>query len=332
MQAAKRKRAPRSPRRAKAGIKTWPLYILFFAFLGLYIYTQGNGISVAFGAVDIFLIVTIIVLDFASSGRESGYFKSLMEIAIAIVIIAAFFFSLRFILKTPDPLDVVPSCSMLPALQRGDLIVLQGRELAELKAPIVNVTAGQLSAMGSGSEALVCLAYSMHGGSTSLSQYYLPGYDIGLFRFTGSGYEFANSQEGNPVAYYCGQRTVSFENGSGADIVYTTGISVNGTYISEDLNNSIVVYKTVPQDYFYRIGDTYIVHRLYAILNVSGSYYGLTKGDNNPALDMQYGNLPSSSKDVQGTIVADIPYLGYLKLLIGGQLQRPTGCNSTVLH
>jgi hypothetical protein len=112
--------------------------------------------------------------------------------------------------------------------------------------------------------------------------------------------------------------------------VYTSGISIGGQTIVGDRNNSVVVYSTVPQDLFYQEGDGYIVHRVYAILNVSGDYYVLTKGDNNPGLDVQYSNYPANLSYVQGKVVASIPYLGYLKLILSSHFTEPAGCNSTI--
>lgn len=45
--------------------------------------------------------------------------------------------AMGFVLSTPTPLDVVTSCSMLPAYDRGDLIILQG---GGIKAPEVELT------------------------------------------------------------------------------------------------------------------------------------------------------------------------------------------------
>lgn len=42
--------------------------------------------------------------------------------------------ALGFALSTPDPIVVVVSCSMLPNLDRGDLLVLQGVDVSTLKA------------------------------------------------------------------------------------------------------------------------------------------------------------------------------------------------------
>jgi hypothetical protein len=97
-----------------------------------------------------------------------------------------------------------------------------------------------------------------------------------------------------------------------------------------DRNNSVVVYQTTPSDQFYKYGDSYIVHRLYAVINASGSYYVLTKGDNNPGLDMQFGNYPASLNALQGKSIASVPYLGYIKLIFTQSYTEPAGCNATL--
>lgn len=321
----------------KPAVATWPLYIIFAAVLVAYVLMQGSALSVLFGAIALFLLIVIIVMEFMVSGREEGYKRSIAEVAVALAVIVVLWFALQFFLNTGDPIDVVPSCSMLPALQRGDLIVLSGTAAGALRAPKVNVSRQQMDGMLSnyGNESLVCLSYAYtRGGNMALSQFQQQGYSLGLFRFTGSAYEPVSqgAQDGNLVQYACGYQPVRLSNGTVADEAYTSSITVNGIQIGESLNNSIVVYSTVPSDYFHSLGDTYIVHRAYAVLNASGSYYVLTKGDNNPALDVQFMNLPPSSSEIQGSMVLDVPYLGYFKILLSSDLAQPTGCNSTVLH
>ena len=78
------------------------------------------------------------------------------------------------------------------------------------------------------------------------------------------------------------------------------------------------------------IGD--IIHRVVAALNVNGSYYILTKGDNNPGLDMEFGNYPINQSSVIGYDIATVPLIGYLKLIVSGQLGAVAGCNQTMLR
>jgi len=62
------------------------------------------------------------------------------EIAISFAAAVAIWLALGFLLSTSAPLDVVTSCSMMPALQRGDLIVLQGVPAERIIAPEINVS------------------------------------------------------------------------------------------------------------------------------------------------------------------------------------------------
>jgi hypothetical protein len=221
---------------------------------------------------------------------------------------------------------------MLPVLHRGDMIALEGiGNATKLKAPVIDVSASAYQDMlnSTASEQLLCLAYKDTNGTIAVSQFMQPGYSIGLYSSnqSGGGIISPDAQTGL-VTYTCGTRKLEFDNGTIANEVYTSAITVAGTTIIGDSNNTVIVYQTVPQDYFYRIGDMYIVHRLYAVIDAGGKYYALTKGDNNPGLDIQYGNYPANESDVQGRVIASVPYLGYLKLIISNQFSEPAGCNS----
>ncbi len=333
------KKAAKSRAAKRLHINTTPLYILLVVLLAAYILSQGSPAiaSLAGGAV-FMLIIVLLAIEFINGYRETGFIRSIAEIAIAIIIVIAFWYALGALLRTSDPIDVVPSCSMLPALQRGDLIILQGTDqsLSGIKAPVIDMTkaqfAGLLGEISAGP--LECIAYKRAGSSVYLSQYVGTGYSVGLYRSSpsGGGVLMQNSsQSGGVIGYECGTAQVRFQNGTVLTEAYTTAIRVLNTTISGDQNNTIVVYETTPQDSFYRQGDSLIVHRLYAVLNVSGSYYFLTKGDNNPGLDIQYGNYPPNSTQIEGRVVLSVPYLGFVKLAFSGGAQ-PQGCNSTVLH
>ncbi len=317
----------------KDGIRIWPLYLLFLVFMILYIATQGSLLSTIFGAVAFFLILIILAMEFIYGGRESGYVKNIVEVLIAIGIVAVFWIILIVVLHTQNPINVVPSCSMLPVLHRGDMVVLYGTPINRLRAPVVDVSRAQAQQIfSSASSPAVCLAYRHSGSSVQISQMVQPGFSVGLFTYSGGRYSLARQQNGSAISYSCGTIPVHFNNGTTGYEAYTASVRIANTNISENLNNSVIIYKTMPQDSFYSAGDAYIIHRAYAILNQSGTYYVLTKGDNNPGLDIQYGNLPSPQSYVEGQTVLTLPYFGYLKLVISGQLAQPAGCNSTVVH
>jgi signal peptidase I len=318
------------------GINTLPLYaalvVLFILFI---LYQAERSLSVIFGIALFLVIVILIVVEVTNGIKEEGYKRNIIEIVVAVLIVVAFWFSLRALLHTNYPLDVVPSCSMLPKLHRGDLIVVGGiTNPLQIKARMINVSNSTYSNFERNiqDEFLSCVAYQQSGNRITVSGIAYPGYSLGLFRSTSSGGEVVpdSYQQNSLVQYSCGIANVVYKNGTVLSEAYTKSISVNGTVVYNDTNNSVVVYATIPQDFFYQLGDSYIVHRAYAVINASGNYYVLTKGDNNMGLDLQYGNYPAALNDLQGRVLYSIPYLGYLKLVLSSSFTEPSGCNSTV--
>lgn len=328
------KAAARKTDKAKGkGITTWPLYIVAVVVFILYILFQSNTtLAVVFGVAAFVVIIALIGLEIINGSKEEGAVKNVVEIVAAIVIVLVIWFGLKFLLHTAYPIDAVPSCSMLPSLQRGDLILLQGTNASRVKAPQVEVTKSAMQTMLSNisSESLSCVAYQLNGRTLNVSQTVLPGYSVGLFQSGQNVNPIVYSQGNNLVKYTCGTANVIFQNGTKEVEAVTKSITIGNTTITGDRNNSIVVYKTVPQDSFYKEGDSYIVHRLYAIINASGTFYYLTQGDNNPGLDMQYSNYPINQSYIEGKVIGDVPYLGYLKLILSGTLNQPAGCSSTL--
>lgn len=323
--------------RKRDRVNTAPLYILLLVAFVAYIMLQ----SVAFvayisGAAIFLLIIGIIILEVSNSTRSGWIRRDIIELLILVAIVFGLWYGMGALLGTKYPIDVVPSCSMLPTFHRGDMIVVQGvSSPAQISAPVVNVSAGSFNSMISnmGSEFLSCVAYSQNGRSATVSQAYSAGESIGLYKYSPSGGSIVpnSSQSSNLVRYSCGIVPVKTSGGQTIEYVATTSVTIANTTISVDLGDTPVVYTTAPDDLFYQEGDRFIVHRAYAIINASGSYYVLTKGDNNPGLDMQYGNYPPMLSDINGKVVLDIPYLGYLKLILSNQLSQPAGCNTTIV-
>jgi signal peptidase I len=328
------KSKPKAVNKPKTQINTLPLYALLIVLFVLYIVFQhGAVVSVIVGAALLLTLVAVILIETLNGIREFGFRRNVMEIILVVLVVVGIWFALQFFLATKYPLDVVPSCSMLPSLQRGDMLLLHGiTNPAQLGAPVIDISkatyAGIVKEASNGE--LACIAYKQSGNSAQVSQYMEPGYTLGLYSGSDGGSIVALGSQSGPITYQCGVTGVKFNNGTTEQIVYTSGISIGGQSVSGDRNNSVVVYETIPQDVFYQDGDSYIVHRAYAVLNVSGSYYVLTKGDNNPGLDMQYGNYPVNLTYVQGKVIASVPYLGYLKLILSSRFVEPSGCNSTI--
>ncbi len=329
--------APKPKAKDHKGINTLPFYIALIALFIVYILFQTiKAISVVAGIALFIVIVVLILVEVMNGFKEEGLGRNLLEIALAVIIVVVFWFGLKALLQTNYPLDVVPSCSMLPSLKRGDLVVLQGiSSVKALKAPIISISNSSYREFQSNmqNEFLSCVAYNQTGNRATISQIVKPGYIVGFYKNEGAaGGQIVpeSSQHGNLVQFTCGERGITYQNGSTAQEAYTTSVTINGTTIYNDTNNTVVVYATVPDDYFYQLGDSYVVHRAYAVINVSGSYFVLTKGDNNPGLDLQYANYPIGLQYIEGRVLAAIPYLGYLKLVLSSSFVEPAGCNSTV--
>lgn len=322
------------------GINTIPLYILIVAFFALYILFQRTPVlSAVFGIVVFLMIIAVIVIEVLGSLHEEGGKKSAIELVAAIVIVIIFWLSLQALLSTPEPINVVPTCSMLPVLHRGDLIAIHGISNAtKINAPIVNVnqavwnrTIGNFS-----SDFMFCVAYNQSDPASASVQYH-PGDSLALYKSNlGGGELVQQSSQTGLIQYSCGISDVRLSSGSTIQEAYTKSITIGNTTINGDKNNSIVVYKTLPEDIFYEEGDNYIVHRVYAIIHSGSNYYVLTKGDNNPGLDIQYGNYPilvnSTENYIEGKVIAVIPYIGYLRLIFSRQISAPAGCNSTMVN
>ena len=321
-------------KKKKARVNTLPLYAFLIVMFVLYLLTQGApALSAIFGVLAFAAIIVLIAAEVLNGIGESGFARNAIEIVVAVVVVIAIWFMLRLLLNTAYPLDVVPSCSMLPSLQRGDMILVQGVGPTSIKAPVVNVSETDwLSSFSNlNTEALQCVAYKISGSQLYVSQIVQPGYSVGLISNNGAGTQVVPySAQTGIVKYMCGITNATYSNGTKIQEAYTQSISINGTTITGDKNNSVVVYQTAPQDLFYRYGDSYIVHRAYAIVNVSGTYYVLTKGDNNPGLDIQYFNTPPNLTQVSGKVIGSIPYLGYIKLILSSSFTEPAGCNLTI--
>ena len=324
---------------------TWILYAILAVTIILYAVT-GN---IFIGAIALLSIIIILVFEVKSSLKNEGVKKSAIDIASAVAAAVIVWFVLIFILQTSAPVDAVSSCSMLPALHRGDLVVLHGignvsSFAAREKVPVISVTNSAFQEMESNiqNEFLAFFAY-YNDNKTELSYIITTpsksGYAVGLYEVqclsqdeylglaneSGACYVPLQFQDTNLIRYNYSLGTLVL-NGTSYGAVYTSKISVLNTTVAENYSNPIIVYQTTSKDSF----SGSIIHRLYAILNVSGSYYFLTKGDNNQALDIEFANYPENQSAVLGYVIADIPVVGYVKLLLSGQLATPAGCNQVL--
>ncbi len=331
----------------KAKIKSlsgyiWVLYALIVLLVVAYALTS-NGIVAGFAFV---IIVMTLIAEFRSSVKDEGAQKSIYEIITALAAVVVLWIMLSVVLNTSSPINVVASCSMLPNMHRGDLIILHGISnmssfLSSHSVPVVNVPAQRFASMESNisNEFLAYYVYQPGNKSniaeiTNLTNLPSALYNtkcIGVYQYTRNPREFytcAANQSKDLITYSYSLSRLSL-NSNVSNIASISSIAIANQTIVENYSNPIIVYKTIPNDTFY---PEVIIHRIYAAINASGKYYILTKGDNNPGIDMEFGNYPISQSNVVGYVIADIPVLGYIKLILSGQFAQPAGCNYVILR
>lgn len=252
-------------------------------------------------------VLGIVALELIVGAKTGGLGNEIKETVFAILLAVGIWYGLGFALGTSSPLDAVVSCSMLPALDRGDMLLLQG---GQVEAPIVQMSStewAQANAQGLfGLQCAVCRDAETDYACLS----------------NGAG---GVAEPSGIFDYSCGLCERADANGRKEFIPCTTGVEVGGTPVNMKRQGESIVYTPRPGDTFARSGE--IVHRARFIVQViDGENYIFTKGDNNNWFDVQIGNSPVLEKDVRGRVLARIPYLGYLKLFISGLFSTPAGC------
>ncbi|HEV8289560.1 MAG TPA: hypothetical protein VGQ00_01240 [Candidatus Norongarragalinales archaeon] len=111
----------------------WAVAVLVLAIGAYVIAPQPAFAVVAFAAIAYLFLYDLL----PQKATQKELTRSVVDVVIAFVAALAVWAALSFILQTSSPLDVVTSCSMVPALERGDLIVLQG---GAIKAPEAQFT------------------------------------------------------------------------------------------------------------------------------------------------------------------------------------------------
>lgn len=338
-------KASKTKKKEEASLLSWGLY----ALLAILIVAYAVLGSALVGLAVLVVIACIFYYEIRHSVRTEGARKSVIDIAVAVGAAVAVWIAMVLVLHTTAPVDAVSSCSMLPVLHRGDLVVLNGITnfssfAASKRIPVVKVGGSVFANMQANmsQEFLAYYTYLNKNRSAVFSIFNASSsYSIGLYNtgclsvnsYLGRFDLFRNcymdpaSQPKNLIRYNYSIGNVSVA-GALRNIVYTSAISIANTSITENYSNPIIVYQTNAKDYF--TGS--IIHRVVAAVNVSGRYYFLTKGDNNQALDIEFENYPVNQSEVLGYVIADIPLLGYVKLLLSGQLAVPAGCNQTILR
>lgn len=277
-------------------------------------------------AIEIFVFVA---MEIKQGATKHGWKHEVLDTVIALIVAVAVWFGASFILNTSTPISAVVSCSMLPNLERGDFVIVQG---TELQAYEISMTQEELDSLDG-------RAAIFSGGEQVLSD---PGSMFSycsLERLSGRNpqvcQDFVDSPESftekkGAFTYNYGKCPITFSNGTESYQPCVTSVEFKGKEYITNLSNDIIVYMPRGDD-AYDVGD--IVHRLMFKIDVGGETYYLTRGDNNPTLDIQayvYGanrpNHPVAQDNVRGKVIARIPFLGYFKLFVSGYFHEDAQC------
>ncbi|MBM3229641.1 hypothetical protein FJZ26_04385 [Candidatus Parvarchaeota archaeon] len=313
--------------------KSKALYYLLAATFLLFLFTRhpifGLGVAIS--------VICLLAVETAVGVKEGGWKNEIKEIAVAIVAAVVFWYGLGFVLATPSPLNAIVSCSMLPQLERGDMVILQG---GQINAPKISATQTQAEALfgkaevyGNG-EFLESVDGSVYSFCTNPNN--ANSQACTLFRTTP---ELVEERRGDFTFKYSrcerkqGQRIYQ--------VPCASSVVFGQKEYRTELENDIVVYTPRKNEiYWLSTGGGDIIHRALLKVDSPQGQYLLTKGDNNEIFDAQYynfayglGNQPAKVEgQYKGKVVVRIPYLGYLKLFISGLLNPsffpdPQGCD-----
>lgn len=275
----------------------------------------------------VFEIFIFVGMEVKEGAKNHGWQHEVVDTLVALAVAVAIWYGLSFVLNTQTPVSGVVSCSMLPNLQRGDFVIVQGAPVAaynlEMTKPEVEALSGPAQIFFGGNNVTI---------DGSLFAYCISNQNPQLCRLFVSQPEAFLEKKG-PFTYKYERCSIVFSSGSTGSEPCVKSVTYKGTEYLTNFSNDVIVYQPVAGDYFSLIGD--IVHRTMFRIDAGGETYYLTRGDNNPILDVQaynyttaMKNSPVPQKNVRGKVIARIPLLGYFKLFISGYLKEDPQCKT----
>jgi len=285
-----------------------------------------------FGLLAAVVLVSMALLEFYEGVRKNGWRHEAVETLKTIAIAVLLWIALTIALSTSSPISAVVSCSMVPSLARGDMIVIKGEE-------------------GYSSNVIV----AAEGDVAALSRNPVVHFGNMAMEVNGSMYNHCHSVAdrevcaeffGNPASFSetRGEFTFSYAQCMRSDLAGSSlvalepcisSISYRGKTVDvrHDRSSDIIIYNPKPSDLFGLYGD--IVHRAVVQVRTENGTYFLAKGDNNNVFDIQFhsdaegrGNSPVLKDQIRGKVISRIPYLGYYKLFISFYLNEDRICGT----
>ena len=315
--------------------KTEVQFAVLFATLVLYLIVKNvdPGFGVVLGifiAIEIFVMVG---LEIRSGAHEYGWKHEVIDTIVALVIAVAIWISASVMLNTSSPISGVVSCSMLPNLYRGDFVIIQG---APVDAYTIEMSEQELAALQSHEVTI----HTQNGTNASVSG---SAYSYCMYhRYEDVCKTFISEPEqveeiAGPFTYRYAECQIDYPDNVRSFGPCLRAIEFEGREYLTNYSNSVIVYKSDPGTLYANVGD--IVHRVFFRINVGNETYYVTRGDNNPILDIQVydyfhnmGNAPIPERNVKGKVLFRIPILGYFKLFIAGFYEEDSQCKTQLLY
>ena len=297
--------------------------------LVLYIITKNP----VFGILTLLAMLFLLGVEVYVGVKAHGWKSELRDTLIAVVVAALLYYGLGFALHTSSPISAVVSCSMLPSLSRGDLIVIQGslpssptwevseEDMKDIQNPNITVLVNGKVYKMKGSIFSYCLFNS--------------GEVCDKFRENPSS---VVEKRGNFIFKYGMCKRIgklTYYQPCLKEIVYK-----NNTLSLSSKQGDVVVYTPKKEDLFgFALRGGEVVHRVVLTLKRGNKTLYITKGDNNNVADMQFysytydkGNSPVLPSQIKGKVVFRIPFLGYYKLFLVGSFSETEFCSSVLSY
>ncbi len=300
------------------GKKTWALYILGIASIILYLLTGSNSIM---GWISFAIILAIAINEFLPEEKGTqGTKKASAEIIYSVCFAIVAWTLLTVFLNTQTPINVVTSCSMLPNLQRGDLLILRGTQV-NTQEITVNYTYNKfLSKMIPIPEP--CQIKNDQGKIRS-------DFCINSFQFNNTKYNFTKT--GDIVVYAPTVQIPQLQQAlQGIGLIVHRAVlkvkATDGTFIITKGDNN-------PTPDQIGLTDETNAAAVQNIKNTQIYCFTITQGTaGGKVCTISPWINPIQEDKLLGKSVLDIPVIGYIKLLLFAQTQEPANCKEMIIQ
>lgn len=283
--------------------------------------------SIIFAILVVAELIYAVVLEMKGGIKKNGIKEEVKDTLIALVVAVGFWYLLGIVLNTSTPISAVVSCSMLPNLERGDFVIVQG---SEINAPQIQMTRSEFEEFNKDPIVFYNQNQSAQVKGSAFTNCIIEPNSQACSAIKEDPSKVVEKRGEMEIRYSaCPLKT---PQGNVAIPCQDKFTYKGKTYLS-DFSSDIVVYVPSKNDAFSKVGD--IVHRALLKIKVENQTYILTKGDNNPVMDIGFfdstnnmGNSPVPKENLRGKVLFKIPYLGYLKLFLSGQLIEDSQCKT----